>query len=57
MGMWATPATWYASYPEVPLNFIQGERLSELSQIGFSVVERFFDIAELSKVYGELDLL
>ena len=23
MGLWATPATWFAKYPHVPLNFVK----------------------------------
>jgi len=29
--LWATPNTWYAKYPNTPLNFLSSQALSDLN--------------------------
>jgi hypothetical protein len=41
--LWATPQTWYSRYPDVKLNFLSGETLSNLvdTSKGFGIEKGF----------------
>lgn len=41
--LWATPQTWYAKYPNTPLNFLSSQSLSHLNDPnrGFAVEPDF----------------
>lgn len=56
--LWATPQTWYAKYPNIPLNFLSGETLTTLTNPnkGFSFEDKFL-IDYKDNLLKELKLL
>lgn len=38
IGLWATPATWKAKYPDIPLTIFKGQHLSRLHKDGYLTI-------------------
>lgn len=56
--LWATPQTWYAKYPNIPLNFLSAQTLANLtnSNNGYAFEDKF--LAEYKdNLMKELQLL
>ena len=41
IGLWATPATWYAQHPSHALNFLSSQTIASLSSSGWSIQKDF----------------
>jgi hypothetical protein len=42
IGLWATPATWFQKYPNIPLNSIPNQLISDLSSKHWSMQSKYF---------------